>query len=156
MLHVNDERCTGCGACLDICPTAAIELVDGIADIRTHLCNGCQACVDACPQGAIQSVGELLPVVEGEVVAAEREIVLRQPAGVPSPSMRSPWLTSLGAALVHVGREILPRVAASMLEAWKHSQAPGASRVRQADDAALPKAARGGGHRWRRRRGRRR
>jgi len=155
LLHVNAERCTGCGVCLDVCPTGAIELVDGMANIRTDLCRECQACLHACPQGAIESVGESLPVLEGEVVDPGREIVLREPVGVSSPSVRGPWLTSLGAALVYAGREILPRVAASMLEAWKRSQTA-ASSVQPGEDAALPNAARGGGHRRRRRQGRRR
>jgi ferredoxin len=156
LLRVNGERCTGCGACQDVCPTGAIELVDGIAEIRTDLCHECEACVDACLQGAIESVGELLPVVEGEVVVAERESVVRRPVGVSSPSVRRPWLTSLGAALVHVGQEILPQIAASALEAWERSQATPVSGVQPEEDAGLSDAGRGGGHRWRRRQGRRR
>lgn len=156
LLRVNSERCTGCGACQDVCPTGAIELVDGIADIRTDLCHECQACVDACPQGAIESVGELLPVVPGNAVVPQPEVVVRRPVGVSSPSVRRPWLASLGAALVHVGQEILPKAAASALEAWERRQAAPVSGVQPEENAGLSTAGRGGGHRRRWRRGRRR
>jgi NAD-dependent dihydropyrimidine dehydrogenase PreA subunit len=156
LLRVNSERCTGCGACQDVCPTGAIELLDGMANLRAALCQECEACLDACPQGAIESVGELLPVAAGEVVVPEHEIVVRQPAGVSSPSVPRPSLTSLGATLVHVVQEILPRVTLSALEAWERSQAAPISGVQSEENAGLSNAGRGGGYRRRRRQGRRR
>jgi NAD-dependent dihydropyrimidine dehydrogenase PreA subunit len=156
LLHVNAEHCTGCGACLDVCPSEAIKLIGGIANIRMDFCQECQACVYACLQGAIEPVGELAPVVEGEVVTPRREIVVQPPAGVPTRSTPRLWLLSLSAALSYVGREILPTVVTSLLEAWKRSQASTASGVQPAEDAALSNAVRGGGNRRRWRWGRRR
>ncbi len=51
-LRVND-RCTGCGRCLDVCFVDAVEIRDGTAHI-TGLCRGCGRCVDICPQGAVE------------------------------------------------------------------------------------------------------
>jgi ferredoxin len=51
---VNSEKCTGCGACVDVCPTEAIELNDdGVAAIDPDTCGECGVCVDECPSEAI-------------------------------------------------------------------------------------------------------
>ena len=51
---VKFEMCEGCGACVDTCPSGAIELKDGKAVIDTELCADCAACVDTCPTQAIE------------------------------------------------------------------------------------------------------
>lgn len=47
------EKCTGCGTCTDVCPTEAIIIQDGKAEI-TMDCVDCGACVRVCPEGAIK------------------------------------------------------------------------------------------------------
>lgn len=49
---VDQEKCTGCGQCVDVCPIEAIELDNGMAVISDE-CIECGACVDACPMEAI-------------------------------------------------------------------------------------------------------
>lgn len=49
---VNQNECTGCGACVDVCPVEAIEIVNGKAIINDE-CIDCGACVDECPVEAI-------------------------------------------------------------------------------------------------------
>jgi len=51
--RVDVERCTGCGACVDVCPAGAISLVDGTAVIDTRSCTACSLCVHECPTDAI-------------------------------------------------------------------------------------------------------
>ena len=46
------DACTGCEACVAVCPFAAIEMKDGRAHI-TEACRVCGQCVDACPENAI-------------------------------------------------------------------------------------------------------
>jgi len=51
--QVNIEECTGCSACIDVCPEGAITLADGIAEVDVAKCTECGLCVDACPVEAI-------------------------------------------------------------------------------------------------------
>jgi Fe-S-cluster-containing hydrogenase component 2 len=50
---VNKEKCTGCATCVDICPSAAIELKDDKAVVSVNDCVDCETCVDECPESAI-------------------------------------------------------------------------------------------------------
>lgn len=51
---INHDRCTGCGQCVQHCPTQAVELIKHKAVIvRPYACTYCDACERACPTGAI-------------------------------------------------------------------------------------------------------
>jgi NAD-dependent dihydropyrimidine dehydrogenase PreA subunit len=50
---VDNEKCTGCAACKDICPVEAITIVDDKAVIDEDTCIDCGQCVDECPTSAI-------------------------------------------------------------------------------------------------------
>lgn len=63
------EKCSGCGACVGICPYQAIsvkeipasyegrEVVKRAAEINPALCRGCGACAAACRNGALDLCG---------------------------------------------------------------------------------------------------
>ena len=56
--QVNEEKCTGCGTCLTICPYDAMEKnAEGIAKTNIVLCKGCGTCVASCPERAIRLPG---------------------------------------------------------------------------------------------------
>ena len=47
---IDESLCTGCGICVDVCPTKALEMVDGLAKlVRPGDCDGRGECVEACP-----------------------------------------------------------------------------------------------------------
>lgn len=55
LLHsINDDRCIGCEACVDVCPTEVLELVDHKARVvRFTDCVQCEQCANACPTTAL-------------------------------------------------------------------------------------------------------
>ena len=46
-VKVDNEKCTGCGQCVDVCPVQAIEIVDNKAVI-SESCIDCGACLNVC------------------------------------------------------------------------------------------------------------
>jgi formate hydrogenlyase subunit 6/NADH:ubiquinone oxidoreductase subunit I len=47
-------RCTGCHACVDLCPTAALaQIADKAELLFPERCTYCTACEDICPEHAI-------------------------------------------------------------------------------------------------------
>jgi Pyruvate/2-oxoacid:ferredoxin oxidoreductase delta subunit len=50
---INRKKCIGCGICADNCPTGAINIKKGKAEIDSAKCKNCRICVDVCPNNAI-------------------------------------------------------------------------------------------------------
>jgi Na+-translocating ferredoxin:NAD+ oxidoreductase RNF subunit RnfB len=48
------EKCVGCVACSQICPTQAVRVRGGLAHVKDELCIDCGACIDVCRYDAIQ------------------------------------------------------------------------------------------------------
>ncbi len=55
LIHsINDDRCTGCEACITVCPTDVLELKDNKSRVaRFGDCIQCEQCVTACPTTAL-------------------------------------------------------------------------------------------------------
>ncbi|GIL09319.1 MAG: hypothetical protein BroJett033_8300 [Chloroflexota bacterium] len=54
MPQINLQICTGCGDCVTVCPTGALELrADKAVVTQPLLCTYCSACEDVCPVSAI-------------------------------------------------------------------------------------------------------
>ena len=53
MLH--EEKCTGCGTCIEVCPHSVFELHEGKARITDKdACMECGACAGNCPFAALE------------------------------------------------------------------------------------------------------
>jgi Pyruvate/2-oxoacid:ferredoxin oxidoreductase delta subunit len=50
---VDKAKCNGCESCVEECPSEAIKMVDGKAEVIAESCIECGVCVDACPAEAI-------------------------------------------------------------------------------------------------------
>src|SRR5690606_39160943 len=55
LIHsINDDRCTGCDACVAVCPTNVLDLVNNKSRVlRFQDCIQCEACMWACPTTAL-------------------------------------------------------------------------------------------------------
>ncbi len=49
---LDEEKCTGCTTCVRHCPTEAIRIKDGHAEINTNRCIDCGECIRVCPHKA--------------------------------------------------------------------------------------------------------
>jgi uncharacterized Fe-S center protein len=55
---IDKEKCTGCEACLCICPCGAIRKEGDVCVIDRDLCAECGACEEECPFEAIEDKDE--------------------------------------------------------------------------------------------------
>ena len=57
IIHIDEDKCNGCGACATACHEGAIGMVDGKAKLlKDDFCDGLGDCLPACPTGAITFV----------------------------------------------------------------------------------------------------
>ncbi len=68
--YVDEQICSGCGICVEVCPYEAREMDSrrGISIVHSALCQGCGACIAACPNNACElrntSAGQVLGMVD--------------------------------------------------------------------------------------------
>lgn len=55
IFNVDEDACTGCGACVEVCPYRGVFMSDGQA-MKCDLCGGKPACVSVCYPKALQYV----------------------------------------------------------------------------------------------------
>lgn len=82
IIHIDEEKCNGCGLCAAACHEGAIGMIEGKAKLlRDDYCDGLGDCLPVCPTGAIS-------FVEREAAAFDKEAVLQNAAkkagGCPS------------------------------------------------------------------------
>lgn len=79
--RVDEEACTGCGACADACQFSAIAMLGGAPQVFADMCHGCGGCFLACPASALRSDSRCLGEVRlgttrrGQPFAAGRQRV---------------------------------------------------------------------------------
>jgi Fe-S-cluster-containing hydrogenase component 2 len=156
VITIDAELCTGCGACVEVCPEGAIYLVDDRATADASLCSECERCITACPAGAIHLITQpqVTPAAPMRAMTAspERETVRVNVQAAPEP-LRAKVLPVMGAALAWAGRELVPRLAEYLL--YRLDDKAAAQRANsaagQAANGSRPRARGGGGGGQRRR-----
>lgn len=98
IIEIHEERCSGCGQCVEACAEGAIAVIDGKAKlISDNFCDGLGACLGECPEGALKiteresdefdeaAVEEHLKSQKAPSTADEQDIV---PCGCPSQNIQ--------------------------------------------------------------------
>lgn len=95
IIHIDEEKCNGCGACANACHEGAIGMVNGKAKLlRDDYCDGLGDCLPACPTNAISFVER--EAAEYDRAAVEENMKRKQSAkgamphhtGCPGAAMR--------------------------------------------------------------------
>jgi iron only hydrogenase large subunit-like protein len=64
-VYLDAELCIGCTTCIKHCPTQAIRVRLGKAQIMEERCIDCGECIRVCPKGAKKSVSDPLALMDG-------------------------------------------------------------------------------------------
>lgn len=111
IIHIDETKCNGCGACAKACHEGAIGMVKGKAKLlRDDYCDGLGDCLPGCPTGAITFTTREAAAYDKQAVLrhkVEREVAAMA-AGKPSIPCGCPGSR---ASVLH--RENRPQVAAT-------------------------------------------
>jgi ferredoxin len=73
IIEIDEEKCNGCGQCVDACAEGAIQLFNGKARlVADNYCDGLSACVGECPVDALKIVEREADAFDAE--AAEQYV----------------------------------------------------------------------------------
>ena len=85
--RVNEETCTYCGKCAEVCVYHAIAVFSRNTLVFPHLCHGCGACSYLCPEKAITEEPREIGVVESGyadgVAFAHGKLSIGEPMATP-------------------------------------------------------------------------
>lgn len=74
IIHIDEEKCNGCGLCVSACHEGAIDIIDGKAKlVRENFCDGFGDCLPGCPTGAITFEEREAPAYDEAAVKAARK-----------------------------------------------------------------------------------
>lgn len=101
IIHIDEEKCTGCGICADACHEGAIAIVGGKAKLmRDDYCDGLGDCLPTCPTQAISFVHREAAEYDEAAVQEnmrKKKLAASAPTGCPgtqAKTLKAEFLTS--------------------------------------------------------------
>ncbi|MBQ8087399.1 MAG: 4Fe-4S binding protein [Clostridia bacterium] len=90
IIHIDEEKCNGCGVCATACHEGAIEMVNGKAKLtREDYCDGFGDCLPGCPMDAIHFEEREAPAYNAEAVQAAKAAKAQPASGCPGAQART-------------------------------------------------------------------
>ena len=94
IIHIDEEKCDGCGLCIPGCREGALQIIDGKAKLVSEVyCDGLGECLGHCPQGALTVIEREAPEFSEEAVArhlaAQGEAPAPHAGGCPGSAVRT-------------------------------------------------------------------
>ena len=118
IIHIDEEKCNGCGLCAKACHEGAIGMVNGKAKLlRDDYCDGLGDCLPVCPTDAISFVErEAAAYDEQAVLKNKKQAAQENPLPCGCPGMQVKTLRKETA--VRSEEAAKPQVVSSQLSQW--------------------------------------
>lgn len=85
IIHIDEEKCNGCGLCAKACHEAAIAIVNGKAKLlRDDFCDGLGNCLPVCPTDAISFIQREAAAYDDEAVQAHKRAAAKPALAAPA------------------------------------------------------------------------
>jgi MinD superfamily P-loop ATPase len=119
--QVDEDKCTYCGKCAEVCAYHAIAVLKGHVLVFSHLCHGCGACSYLCPENAISEGEREVGIIElgdsGSVEFVHGKLAIGE--AMPTPVIKKVKQKASHEAVVII--DVSPGTSCPVVESMKGS-----------------------------------
>jgi MinD superfamily P-loop ATPase len=139
--QVDEDTCTYCGKCADVCQFHAIAVVGKKTLVFPELCHGCGSCTLVCPENAINEHLDVMGVLESgpathQIDFAQGVMNVGEPMAVPIIRELKKWETFSNMSLRAQSAKESPHQAGGLLRQEEHPPRNDVIEIRDAPPGA--------------------